>query len=282
MLAVADQLEGHGVELALRDVGVVGDGDADSDDAPVGEGRVAFDGVCRRVMAGVCQRSRGPQAECDAVGSLDRIVHFRARTIFSILGILLAVGVVLYVLWVARHVLSWLLIALFLALALNPAVEWLQRHGSSAAAQPRDDLPRRDRSRRRLRLPVHPDARRPGEQLREQRARLCPRPDEGTRTIRFPRDEVPHRRARQGRGVERRRLEVRRRRGRGGQRHEERADRDCRDADDRVHDLLHAPRGPRLDGADLRPRTGGTASPRGGRSAATSTAPLAATSRATS
>jgi predicted PurR-regulated permease PerM len=63
------------------------------------------------------------------VGTLDRIVHFRARTIFGILGILLGVGVVLYVLWVARHVLSWLLIALFLALALNPVVEWLQRRG---------------------------------------------------------------------------------------------------------------------------------------------------------
>jgi predicted PurR-regulated permease PerM len=60
---------------------------------------------------------------------IDRIVHFRPRTILAVLGILIGVGVVLYVLWVARHVLSWLLIALFLALALNPAVEWLQRHG---------------------------------------------------------------------------------------------------------------------------------------------------------
>jgi predicted PurR-regulated permease PerM len=80
-------------------------------------------------MAGVCQRRLDLQAECDGVGSLDRIVHFRPRTIFSILGILLAVGLLLYVLWVARHVLSWLLIALFLALALNPVVEWLQQHG---------------------------------------------------------------------------------------------------------------------------------------------------------
>jgi predicted PurR-regulated permease PerM len=63
------------------------------------------------------------------VGQLDRIVHFRPRTIFGILVILLGVGAVLYVLWVARHVLSWLLIALFLALALNPAVEFFQRHG---------------------------------------------------------------------------------------------------------------------------------------------------------
>jgi len=60
---------------------------------------------------------------------IDRIVHFRPRTIFAVLGILILVGVVLYVLWVARHVVSWVLISLFLTLALNPAVGWLQTHG---------------------------------------------------------------------------------------------------------------------------------------------------------
>ena len=60
---------------------------------------------------------------------IDRIVHFRPRTIFAVLGILILVGVVLYVLWVARHVVSWILISLFLTLALNPAVSWLQAHG---------------------------------------------------------------------------------------------------------------------------------------------------------
>jgi predicted PurR-regulated permease PerM len=60
---------------------------------------------------------------------IDRIVHFRPRTILAVLGILIGVGGVLYVLWVARQVLSWLLIALFLTLALNPAVEFFQRHG---------------------------------------------------------------------------------------------------------------------------------------------------------
>jgi predicted PurR-regulated permease PerM len=60
---------------------------------------------------------------------IERVVTFRPRTILVTVGILLAVGLVLYVLWVARHVLSWLLIALFLALALNPAVEYLQRRG---------------------------------------------------------------------------------------------------------------------------------------------------------
>jgi predicted PurR-regulated permease PerM len=60
---------------------------------------------------------------------IDRIVHFRPRTIFAIIGMLLAVGIVLWVLWIARHILTWVLISLFLALALNPLVEWLQRHG---------------------------------------------------------------------------------------------------------------------------------------------------------
>jgi predicted PurR-regulated permease PerM len=60
---------------------------------------------------------------------IERVVSFRPRTIFSILGIILVVSVFLWVVWVARHVLSWLLIALFLALALNPAVERLQRRG---------------------------------------------------------------------------------------------------------------------------------------------------------
>ena len=47
----------------------------------------------------------------------------------SLLGTIIAVAVVLEVIWIARHVLTWILIALFLALALNPAVEWFQRHG---------------------------------------------------------------------------------------------------------------------------------------------------------
>src|SRR4051812_24454116 len=87
-------------------------------------------GLLRKVTPEVCRRKATPNKESLAVGSerIDRIVHFRPRTIFAVLGILLAVGVVLYVLWVARHVLSWLLIALFLALALNPAVEFFQRH----------------------------------------------------------------------------------------------------------------------------------------------------------
>jgi predicted PurR-regulated permease PerM len=59
----------------------------------------------------------------------ERVARFRARTILAILGIILAVAAVLQVLWLARQVLTWIFVAIFLALALNPAVEWLQRHG---------------------------------------------------------------------------------------------------------------------------------------------------------
>jgi predicted PurR-regulated permease PerM len=59
----------------------------------------------------------------------EKIVHFRPRTILAILGMLIAVGVVLWVIWIARHVITWMLIALFLALAINPFVEFIQRRG---------------------------------------------------------------------------------------------------------------------------------------------------------
>src|SRR6266513_784335 len=55
-----------------------------------------------------------------------RVVDFLPRTVFRIVGILLATAIVLEVLWIARHVLTWIFIALFRALALNPAVDRLE------------------------------------------------------------------------------------------------------------------------------------------------------------
>ena len=57
----------------------------------------------------------------------ERLIRFPARTVLVVLGIVLAVAALLEILWIARHVLTWIFIALFLALALNPAVEWTQR-----------------------------------------------------------------------------------------------------------------------------------------------------------
>jgi predicted PurR-regulated permease PerM len=59
----------------------------------------------------------------------ERVVRFRATTILAVLGIAIAVALLLEVVWIARQVLVWILIAIFLALALNPAVDWFQRHG---------------------------------------------------------------------------------------------------------------------------------------------------------
>ena len=59
----------------------------------------------------------------------ERLVRFDARTVLNVLLIVLAVAALLQVLWLSRQVIVWILVAVFLALALNPAVEWLQRHG---------------------------------------------------------------------------------------------------------------------------------------------------------
>jgi predicted PurR-regulated permease PerM len=57
----------------------------------------------------------------------ERWVHFRPRTVLVVIGILVAAFITLKILWLSRHILSWIAIALFFALALNPAVDRLER-----------------------------------------------------------------------------------------------------------------------------------------------------------
>ena len=59
----------------------------------------------------------------------ERLVRFRPRAILVVLGIILAAIVMIEVVQAARGILIWIGVALFLALALNPAVEWLLAHG---------------------------------------------------------------------------------------------------------------------------------------------------------
>jgi len=59
----------------------------------------------------------------------ERVVDLRTRTILRLLLLVLAVAATLEVLWIARHVLAWVVIALFLALALAPLVGWIERRG---------------------------------------------------------------------------------------------------------------------------------------------------------
>jgi predicted PurR-regulated permease PerM len=58
-----------------------------------------------------------------------RLVEVRSRTILRILGIVIGIAVLLEVIWISRQVVSWLFISLFLALALNPLVSWIERRG---------------------------------------------------------------------------------------------------------------------------------------------------------
>src|SRR6266581_3650956 len=56
-----------------------------------------------------------------------RVVDFMPRTVFRVVAILLATAIVLEIVMISRHVITWIFIALFLALALNPAVDRLER-----------------------------------------------------------------------------------------------------------------------------------------------------------
>jgi predicted PurR-regulated permease PerM len=57
----------------------------------------------------------------------ERVVSFRPRTVLMVIGILIGVAIALEIVWISRHVISWIFIAIFLSLALNPAVDRLER-----------------------------------------------------------------------------------------------------------------------------------------------------------
>jgi predicted PurR-regulated permease PerM len=57
----------------------------------------------------------------------ERVIRVPPRTTLSVLLVALSVIGLLVVVWAARQVLTWILIALFLALAINPYVDFLQR-----------------------------------------------------------------------------------------------------------------------------------------------------------
>jgi len=73
----------------------------------------------------------GVPASPQPAGSRERVVTFRPRMILVVLGVVLAVAVALRFVLVAKHGITIISIALFLAVALNPAVEFFQRRGLS-------------------------------------------------------------------------------------------------------------------------------------------------------
>jgi predicted PurR-regulated permease PerM len=60
---------------------------------------------------------------------MERVVRLPVRTILTVLGLIVAVWALLHVLMIARSVVVYILIAIFLTLAINPLVAWLMRHG---------------------------------------------------------------------------------------------------------------------------------------------------------
>ena len=59
----------------------------------------------------------------------ERLVHFRPRTVLVVLGIIIAAYLLLQIVQAAQGILIWIFVAIFLALALNPAVDALQSRG---------------------------------------------------------------------------------------------------------------------------------------------------------
>jgi predicted PurR-regulated permease PerM len=60
---------------------------------------------------------------------MDRVVSFPAKTILSVLGLIVAVWALLHVIVIARSVIVYMLIAIFLTVAINPLVALLMRRG---------------------------------------------------------------------------------------------------------------------------------------------------------
>jgi predicted PurR-regulated permease PerM len=60
---------------------------------------------------------------------MERLVRFPVKTILTVLGLIVAVWALLHVIVIARSVLVYVFIAIFLTLAINPLVEWLMRRG---------------------------------------------------------------------------------------------------------------------------------------------------------
>ena len=59
----------------------------------------------------------------------ERVVQLRPRTVLQVAGLLLGVALALYVVWISIRVITWIFVAVFLALALDPAVRFLQSRG---------------------------------------------------------------------------------------------------------------------------------------------------------
>jgi predicted PurR-regulated permease PerM len=61
--------------------------------------------------------------------SSERLLRIHPRTVVGVVAILVGLAVALWLVWLTRQILVWLLVAIFLAVAIDPLVGWLQRRG---------------------------------------------------------------------------------------------------------------------------------------------------------
>ena len=113
----------------------------------------------------------------------------RPRTILLVLGIAVLVGLVLFLVLLAWHVLTWILIAALLAAALNPAVEAFERRGMRRGYAASLVFALALLALTGDRLPRDPSARHSGQRLRRCRARLHRRPHGGRGPLGWLQDE---------------------------------------------------------------------------------------------
>src|SRR4029079_8875772 len=79
-------------------------------------------------MAAAYVQAVRPCGDSSPMGQ-DRVVRFSVRTVLAVIALVIAAWALLTVIAVTRQVITWLLVSLFLAMALNPAVDWFMRHG---------------------------------------------------------------------------------------------------------------------------------------------------------
>jgi predicted PurR-regulated permease PerM len=60
-------------------------------------------------------------------GGVRRPAGLTPRTVLMVIGLVIAVAAAIVLIWLSRRIITWLLIAAFLAVALNPAVDMLNR-----------------------------------------------------------------------------------------------------------------------------------------------------------
>ena len=183
-----------------------------------------------------------------------RVVLFRPRTVLQVAALLLGIALALWIVWVSIRVLTWVFVALFLALALEPGVRFLQqrgmrRRGAAVAVIYVSAFAFLALLAALLVPPLVDEV----DGLADAAPGYVEDITAGRGPLGFLQTRLPRRRPRPRRDRVRRRLAARRRRGHGGRHRPRRDHRRLRLHHDRLPDAVHDPRGPDLGGARARP-----------------------------